>query len=81
VSLTTLPTVEKLQNALHAKAKRSPEFRFYSLYDKVCRTDVLRVAYWRCQENGGAPGVDGQTFEDMEAYGGKNDGWANWRKN
>jgi group II intron reverse transcriptase/maturase len=69
VSLPTLQAVEKLQNALHAKAKRSPEFRFYSLYDKVCRTDVLRIAYWRCQENGGAPGVDGQTFEDIEAYG------------
>lgn len=69
MSLTTLPTVEKLQTALHEKAKRSPDFRFYSLYDKVYRKDVLWVAYRRCLINGGAPGVDGQTFEDIEAYG------------
>jgi hypothetical protein len=69
VSLTTLQKVEKLQSALHAKAKGSPDFRFYSLYDKICRKDVLWVAYWRCQSNGGLEGVDGQTFEDIEAYG------------
>ena len=69
VSLTTLQKVEKLQSALHAKAKGSPDFRFYSLYDKICRKDVLWVAYWRCQSNGGSEGVDGQTFEDIEAYG------------
>jgi RNA-directed DNA polymerase len=69
VSLTTLQKVEKLQSALHAKAKGSPDFRFYSLYDKICRKDVLWVAYWRCQSNGGSEGVDGQTFEAIEAYG------------
>lgn len=69
VSLLTLPKVEELQSALHAKAKRSPDFRFYSLYDKVCRRDVLWVAYRRCQENGGAAGIDGQTFEDIAEYG------------
>lgn len=69
MSLPTLPTVEKLQTALHEKAKRSPDFRFYSLYDKVYRKDVLWVAYRRCLINGGAPGIDGQTFEDIEAYG------------
>ena len=69
VSLTTLQKVEKLQSALHAKAKGSPGFRFYSLYDKVCRKDVLWVAYERCQSNGGSAGVDGQTFQDIEAYG------------
>ena len=69
VSLTTLQKVEKLQSALHAKAKGSPDCRFYSLYDKVCREDLLWVAYWRCQDNGGSAGVDGQTFEDIEAYG------------
>ena len=69
MSLPTLPTVEKLQTALHEKAKRSPDFRFYSLYEKVYRQDVLWVAYRRCLMNGGAPGIDGQTFEDIEAYG------------
>jgi RNA-directed DNA polymerase len=69
VSLTTLQKVEKLQSALHAKAKGSPAFRFYSLYDKIYRKDVLWVAYWRCQSNGGSEGVDGQTFKDIEAYG------------
>jgi RNA-directed DNA polymerase len=69
MSLPTLPKVEKLQQALHAKAKQSPGYRFYSLYDKIYRTDVLWVAYRRCLINGGAPGVDGQTFEQIEAYG------------
>jgi group II intron reverse transcriptase/maturase len=69
VSLPTLPKVEELQAALHAKAKRSPEFRFYSLYDKVYRRDVLWQAYQQCRHNGGAPGVDGATFEDIEEYG------------
>ena len=69
MSLPTLPKVQKLQAALHAKAKGSPEFRFYSLYDKVYRDDVLWVAYRRCLLNGGAAGVDGQTFEDIERYG------------
>jgi group II intron reverse transcriptase/maturase len=58
-----------LQTALHAKAKGSPNCRFYSLYDKVYRKDVLAFAYECCQANGGAPGADGQTFEDIEEYG------------
>ena len=69
MSLPTLPKVQKLQDALHAKAKGSPEFRFYTLYDKVYRADVLWVAHRRCRINGGAAGVDGQTFEDIERYG------------
>jgi group II intron reverse transcriptase/maturase len=69
MSLPTLPKVQKLQAALHAKAKGSPEFRFYTLYDKVYRDDVLWVAHRRCLINGGAAGVDGQTFEDIERYG------------
>jgi len=69
VSLTTPASVQKLQAALHAKAKEAPDFRFYALYDKVYRKDVLAFAYECCKANGGAAGVDGQTFEDIEAYG------------
>jgi RNA-directed DNA polymerase len=69
VSLTPPPKVQKLQTTLHAKAKGSPEYRFYRLYDKVYRRDILEFAYLRCRSNDGAPGVDGQTFEDIEAYG------------
>jgi len=69
VSLPTLESVQKLQTALHAKAKGEPQFRFYALYDKVYRQDVLWLALRRCRNNGGVPGVDGQTFEDIEQYG------------
>ena len=69
MSLTTPFSVQKLQTALHAKAKESPNFRFHALYDKVYRKDVLAYAYERCQANGGAAGVDNQTFENIEAYG------------
>jgi RNA-directed DNA polymerase len=67
----TLPLgkVRKLQETLHAKAKESPSYRFYALYDKVWRADVLAIAYARCQANQGAAGVDGQTFADIETYG------------
>ena len=71
MSLTTPFSVQKLQTALHAKAKESPDFRFYALYDKVYRRDVLAYAYERCKANGGAAGVDNQTFEDIEQYGGE----------
>jgi group II intron reverse transcriptase/maturase len=54
---------------LHAKAKQSPDYRFYSLYDKVYRPDVLIHAYALCRAKGGEPGVDGQRFADIEAYG------------
>ena len=69
MSLATPVSVQKLQTALHAKAKEAPGFRFYALYDKVYRKDVLAFAYQCCKANGGAAGVDGQSFEDIEAYG------------
>jgi len=67
--LATPESVRKLQTVLHAKAKAEPEFRFYLLYDKVYRGDVLSHAYDRCKANGGAAGVDGQSFADIAAYG------------
>ena len=69
MSPVTPASVQKLQTALHAKAKESPSFRFYALYDKVYRKDVLTYAYECCRANGGAAGVDGQRFEDIETYG------------
>jgi group II intron reverse transcriptase/maturase len=69
MNLLTPSSVQKLQTALHDKAKESPNFRFYALYDKVHRKDVLAFAYECCKANRGAAGVDGQTFEDIEAYG------------
>ncbi len=69
MSLRTPQKVRKLQAALHAKAKGSPEYRFYALYDKVYRDDVLEFAYRCCRANGGVAGVDGQRFADIAAYG------------
>jgi RNA-directed DNA polymerase len=69
MSLTTPESVRKLQTTLHAKAKDSPDYRFYALYDKVYRSDVMAFAYRLCRANGGAPGVNGQTFDDIETDG------------
>ena len=73
----SLPTstikVQTLQTSLQAKAKAEPAYRFYSLWDKVCRADVLQVAYRRCRANRGAPGYDGISFERIEEQG--LDGW------
>ncbi len=66
---TPLDSVRTLQSALRAKAKSEAATRFYSLWDKVCREDVLYEAYRRCRANRGAPGVDGETFKDIEADG------------
>ena len=68
-NLATPASVQKLQMALHAKAKAEPGYRFYALYDKISRDDILAHAYAQCRSNKGAPGVDGQEFADIEAYG------------
>jgi RNA-directed DNA polymerase len=68
-NLATPASVQKLQTALHAKAKTEAGYRFYALYDKIYREDILAHAYAQCRSNKGAPGVDGQDFLDVEAYG------------
>ena len=68
-NLSTPEKLQKLQKALHAKAKGELGFRFYALYDKMYREDVLAHAYACCKSNAGAPGGDGIRFEDIEAYG------------
>jgi RNA-directed DNA polymerase len=73
VSLITPESVWQLQEALQAKAKREPACRFHALYDKLYRKDVLRHAWRCCRANGGAPGVDGVSFQQIE-QGGVN-GW------
>ena len=69
MSLQAPESVQKLQAALHAKAKELPSFRFYVLYDKVYREDVLAHAWRLAKANGGSAGVDGQRFSDIENYG------------
>jgi len=61
--------VERLRKKLYEKAKREPDFRFYSLYDKVCWAETLHRAYRQAKANAGAAGVDGVRFEDIAAYG------------
>ncbi len=68
-NLSTPKSVQKLRKALHAKAKAEAGYRFYALYDKISREDILAHAYAQCRSNKGAPGVDGQEFADIEAYG------------
>jgi hypothetical protein len=69
--LTTPPAIRTLQRKLYVKAKTEPAFRFYRLYDKVYRADILAHAYALAKANGGASGVDGVTFEDVDAAGQK----------
>jgi hypothetical protein len=68
-NLSTPIRVQKLQMVLHAKAKAEAGYRFYALYDKIYREDVLAHAYAQCRSNKGAPGVDRQDFAEVEAYG------------
>src|SRR5580700_2698007 len=69
MSLTTPEAIRTLQRKLYGKAKTEPGYRFYLLYDKVWRADILRHAYDLARANKGAPGVDGATFEQIEATG------------
>src|ERR1700746_2330056 len=69
MSLATPEKIRSLQRKLYRKAKAEPAFRFYVLYDKICREDILRHAYGLARGNAGAPGVDGMSFGQIEAAG------------
>jgi RNA-directed DNA polymerase len=69
MSLTTPSKVRELQIKLYRKAKNEPGYRFYLLYDKMYREDILAHAYKVVRANKGAPGVDGESFEDIESRG------------
>src|SRR5208283_3798470 len=69
MSLATPDKIRSLQRKLYGKAKAEPDYRFYLLYDKICRADILEHAYALARDNAGAPGVDGIDFEQIEAAG------------
>ena len=69
MSLETPEKIRNLQRKLYCRAKAEPAFRFYILYDKICREDVLWHAYALARAKAGGPGVDGTTFEQIDASG------------
>ena len=69
MSLATPEKIRSLQRKLYCKAKAEPAFRFYVLYDKICREDILRHADGLARDNAGAPGVDGVSFAEIEKQG------------
>src|ERR1700676_3901154 len=69
MSLATPSKIQELQRKLYRKAKQEPNYRFYSLYDKIYREDILAHAYALAKANQGAPGVDQQSFEEIESLG------------
>src|SRR6195256_4904822 len=69
MSLTTPSNIRELQRKLYIKAKQEPNYRFYSLYDKIYREDILAHAYELAKANQGAPGIDQQSFGEIESEG------------
>jgi RNA-directed DNA polymerase len=69
MSLETPEKIRTLQRKLYRKATAEPEYRFYLLCDKICREDILRHAYALARDNAGAPGVDGESFSDVDSTG------------
>jgi RNA-directed DNA polymerase len=69
MSLATPEKIRSLQRKLYRKAKAEPDFRFYLLYDKICRQDILEHAYALARAKAGAPGIDGMSFAEIEATG------------